>query len=139
MSVQENIEQFIEEAGISGQPHEVANTSDLFPRNNNRCYEVRLSREGSADYEYLYAYVGLGIHDMSLADMLRHLIDEAEHYGGWATFDEWNRQNDEGYYERELGRETAEKWYSYCRETYYALIKVLGQDLYEKLANIVNN
>ena len=94
MNVQEKIETFIEENHLSGQPHEVMNTSEVFPGRRNRCYEMRLTREDSR-YAYIYAYAGPAIYEMSMADALYNLVDEAEHYGGWTNYNEWNKKTAE--------------------------------------------
>jgi hypothetical protein len=134
-SVEENIERFVKEHGIGGYIHEIANTSALFAGDRSRCFEMRLERLGvSAD---LHVYVGLAIRKMKVEDALRHLAEVAESYGGEPDFATWNDQNDEGYCEQLLGREVAEGLYRYYRETYERLVKVLGENLHQELANIV--
>ncbi len=131
----EIVEQLIEKYGIAGNAYEVANISTSYPRKLNRCYEVCLIREKIR--EYLYVCTGKGILEMSLAEALYNLVDSAEKYNGWEPFEEWNRQNDEGYYERELGKEGAKHYYNYSKETYQGLVKVLGETIYEELEKAI--
>lgn len=145
-NVKADIEEFIERYQLDGTVQEVGNLSDIFPSHSNRCYEVKLWQKDTfgtmkqqgvePHHEYLYFYVGLGVLDVDLPDALRHLVDEAEHYGGWETFEEWNYQNDDGYFERQVGREGAEGFYKYCKECYHAFMKIIP-DSYEELSDIV--
>lgn len=135
LNKEQKIEQFIEQHKIGGQPYEVRNTSELHPR-PGRCYEVRLARQGATDFEVLQVYAGSSIEEMTLAAALWTLADEAEKYGGHETFERWDQENN---YERELGRETAEMLYESSRSAYNSLVKVLGEDLYQELLNLIVN
>jgi hypothetical protein len=117
--------------------NEVPNTSNLFDR-TNRCFEVKLERVQSVptedNYVWLYAYTGPGMQFTHIAEVVYWNLENAEQYGGWEDFDTWNRENDGGYYERELGKETAELYYQHSKDCYEKLVKIFGEDGYEELA-----
>jgi hypothetical protein len=138
LSREEKIERFIEKHGLGGQPYEVPNTSELSPR-PGRCYQLRLTRKGTTAFEVFQIVAGKSIEEMTLAEALWTLAEDAEKYGGYDTFERWNHENDEGYYERELGRETAVLMYENSRTAFNGLVKVLGEDLYQELNSLITN
>lgn len=141
IATEQQIETFIDEHGIcigefgiATEPHRCTNTSKFWGGN---CFETKLTKEGIESYECLYTYAGVAVYEQTLASALWFLVEEAEYaYGGWETYEAWNHEHG-GYYEKELGREAAEGYYEYGKEAYQKLTKILGQELYEKLSQIV--
>lgn len=125
---EKQIERFIEQHGLGGQPYEVPNSSELSPR-PGRCYQLRLTRKGTTAFEVFQIPAGKSIEEMTLADALWTLTEDADRYGGHETFEKWNHENDEGSYVRQLGRKTAELLYERERDAYNGLVKVLGGSL----------
>jgi hypothetical protein len=132
---EQSIEQFVKDHGIQGKLCEVANTSAVFLW-ECRCLEVCLSRNGVT--AKLHVYVGQAYPAMSVPDALGHLTEVAQRYGGEPDFETWNNQNDGGYCEQKLGRETAVGLYNYVRETHEGLVEVLGRDLHQELVALMN-
>jgi hypothetical protein len=133
------IETLIEQEDLYGQPTDINGIHphpDVFPPEHNHCYNLRLSKGGMEPHEWLYVYVGKNVLEMSLGEALWILSEMAETYGGWETFDRWNEEHD-GFYEYDLGKEVAEGYYLYCRETYTSLVNVLGEELCQRLNTII--
>jgi hypothetical protein len=128
MSLKEQqIEQFLQQHGIAG---------DTTP-NPRSGYSLHLRRQEQETI--LPVDAGSGIEEMTLAAAVWNLIEDAERFGGQETFERWNQENDEGYYERELGLEAALQIYEQSRKVYLSLVQVLGEDLYRALADLILN
>lgn len=126
-----DIDDFAKENGITGQPREIPN---LIPTNRGaRCYETIVSR-GSASVT-LYTYAGEGWTSLDLSGALHDAMEIAEDLHGWPTYDLWNKDH-EGFYEEEFSKEFAWRYYLECKSCADALRLLLGEDLYNELANL---
>lgn len=135
ITTDEKVREFIEWHSIVGVIQKVTKPSKCWASWSN-CFEVGIAR-GEGSTHTFYVYTGPGWKSIDLIHAVRHLVDLAETCGGWPDFDSWNLQNDEGYYERELGLEVSRFYYEDCKRAQDGLIVLLGEDVYSILVRVV--
>lgn len=139
----EKIAQFLKDHQIAGKMEEVPVHDYVHAHGENRCFTLKLQwvalLSGIIRSDALYVYVGQYAPDPTLAEAIWLLLESADQYGGWTTYERWNHENDEGYYEQELGRNASVNYYVYVRECYNSLVYVLGEECYEELSLLLRS
>jgi hypothetical protein len=146
IATKDKIEEFIDthgicigEHGIATVPRRCTNISKVW---GGHSYETKLTREGVEGYEWLYTYSGVGVWGQNLSEALWFAVEEAEHGGCLESYERWHQEYDydylfedeEGY---EHGQEFQRNWYEACKDYYTKITKILGQELYSQLSDLV--
>lgn len=127
------IEEIIEEHKLTGQPYEIGFPASKF-HPGGRCYQLLLGQDQR--HEVFRVYAGQSTEEMTLAEALWSLVEEADHHSGYIeSFQRWLPENED--YEVWLGRDGALELYKEARETYLALNRVLYRATYEALVEAV--
>jgi hypothetical protein len=127
------IEEIIDEHKLTGQPYEIRfPVSEFHP--SGRCYQLLLGQDQR--HEVFRVYAGQGTEEMTLAEALWNLVDDADHHSGYIeTLERWLPENED--YVVELGQDGAEQLYKEARETYLSLNRVLDRATYEALVEVI--